>query len=270
MTEKNDNLRILFIGDVVAKIGRRAVQAIVPNLRSELDVHMVIANAENAAHGAGLTQKTYDEIISSGVDFLTSGNHIWNNPDALNLLTNSAKIIRPANYPEGTEGCGWKVVEVSKKNVLVINLMGRVFMHDYIDCPFRTLDSILLETKAANLHAIVIDFHAEATSEKVAFGWYAANRVSAVLGTHTHIMTADERILPHGTAYISDVGMTGHRDSVLGVQKEAIIKKFLTQLPVRHEYEETGPAIFRAVLVEIDSKNCKAVSIKRIERELVI
>jgi hypothetical protein len=263
------NLKILFLGDIVGKIGRRAVAEILPKLREKYKIDLVIANVENLAHGQGATLETLSEVQEAGVDFFTSGNHIWKKKEIIDIFQRGEfPIIRPANYPPSVPGEGWRVIEVGTKKIVIINLMGRVFMKEDLDCPFRKVDEILSPTSDFQLPtSILVDFHCEATSEKKAFGWYLDGRVSAVIGTHTHIPTADGEILPQGTAYISDVGMIGAKESVLGVDKDIIIKKFLDQMPGVHEIPEEGSAIFQAVLVEIDPKNGKSVKIERLDRE---
>jgi len=264
-------MKILFFGDIVGKIGRQAITQILPDLKKEYKPDLVIANAENLAHGKGVTRDTLESMMDIGVDFFTSGNHIWKKKDAYPVLQeNKLPLIRPANYPPEVPGTGYKIIEVGSKKVLIINLVGRVFMKEDFDCPFRALDEILKETKKQKPNVIIIDFHAEATSEHRAMGFYATGQVSAVLGTHTHIQTADEEISPKGTAYITDVGMVAAKDSILGVDKEDIIKKFLTQLPVEHTMPESGQVTVNAVFLEVDPKTTKATKIKRINQEVEI
>lgn len=267
----SQNLKILFIGDIMGKPARKAVAALLPDIRREHGVDCVIANAENLAHGKGITRQTLEEILSAGVDYCTSGNHIWSKPEGLEILDEpNTKVIRPKNYPERNPGKGVTLITIGDKKLLLINLIGTVFMHDSVDNPFLMLDDILKEYAAADISGIFIDFHAEATSEKNAFGLYADGRVSAVVGTHTHIPTADERVLPKGTAYITDVGMVGIKNSSLGVSYESVIRKFLTQLPDRHEIPDTGCVVFNAVLVTIDPTTQKALSIQRIQKDIDI
>jgi metallophosphoesterase (TIGR00282 family) len=256
-------LRLLMIGDVVGRNGRRAVKVNLEDLRREFDLDFVIANGENAAGGAGITRDTAQELFFSGVDVLTMGNHVWNVKDAFDYIARETRIVRPANYPPGTPGAGYNIFETRRKvKIGVINLAGRVFLQG-MDCPFRKADEIIARIKK-NTNIVVVDFHAEATSEKVAMGWYLAGRVSAVVGTHTHVQTADERILPGGTAYITDLGMTGPHDSVIGVKKETVIDKFISQMPQRFEVAN-GPYQFNAALVEIDEFTGEASSIVRIQ-----
>jgi len=258
-------MNILFIGDIFGGPGRDATKKLLPKIKKEMKISFVIANGENLTHGKGMSPEHVKEMMSAGVDFFTSGNHVWKNKDGVARLDDPKfPVIRPANYPPGVPGRGYKVVSDGlMKKILVVSLLGRVFMQDDTDCPFRTMDKILEETKHENLSAIIVDFHAEATSEKVAFGHYMDGRVSAVLGTHTHIPTADGRILDGGTAYITDVGMVGPRDSVIGLEKDTIIKQFLTQLPAKHNVAESE-CTFCAVKVEIDPKTKQAKSIEHI------
>ena len=254
-------MKILVIGDIIGKPGRRAVRELLPGLRHELGADMVIANAENAAGGFGLTAETAEELLKAGCDVFTSGNHIWAQKDFLPHLDGALPVVRPANYPEGVPGRGYLI----KDNVMVVNLIGRTFM-GIADCPFRTMDRLLenIEPKPA---VIVVDFHAEATSEKAALGFYLDGRVSAVLGTHTHVGTVDTKILPEGTAYVTDIGMTGPEDSVIGDDKESVIRRFLTGMP-HHLSVGRGSPIFSAVLVSIDDETGRALSISRVDRKL--
>lgn len=253
-------MNILFIGDVVGRPGRRAVRRLVPGLRQEYSVDLVIANGENVAGGAGITSETARELFDAGVDFITTGNHVWDNKEVFSLLENESRIIRPINYPPGCPGQGYAIITSNMGiPVGIINASGRTFLPS-LDCPFRAcataVDDLYGETKN-----IIIDFHAEATSEKLAFGWFMDGKVSAIIGTHTHVQTNDARILPRGTAYITDVGMTGPRDSILGVKVEPVVAKFLTGLPQRFEVAK-GTVELNAVVVEILDGSCQA---KRIE-----
>jgi hypothetical protein len=254
-------MRVLMLGDVVGRPGRRAVAQLLPSLREELGIDLVIANGENAAGGRGLTLATAGELFAAGVDVLTSGNHIWDQKEVLPHLDGELPILRPLNYPPGVPGHGYLVHE----GTLIVNLMGRVFMGSW-DCPFRAFDSLLQKVDPLP-SKIIVDFHAEATSEKVAFGWYADGRTSAVLGSHTHVATADPRLLPKGTAYITDVGMVGPLDSVIGVRTQAVLERFLTQTPTAMPVAE-GTVIFNSVLVELDGLTGKAVSIARLDRRV--
>ncbi|HXH21945.1 MAG TPA: TIGR00282 family metallophosphoesterase [Dehalococcoidia bacterium] len=256
-------MRVLFIGDVVGKPGRRALEALLPPLREELALDVVVANGENVAGGRGLTDRTARELFEAGVDIISSGNHIWDQKEIIELLDSDKPVIRPANYPPGSPGRGW----VTHKGLTVLNLQGRTFMQA-IDCPFRTADAVLADGLPA---PILVDFHAEATSEKVAMGWYLDGRVAAVVGTHTHVPTADQRLLPGGTAYVTDTGMTGSRDSVIGFEVEAVHRLFLTQLPTRLPVEERSRDVkLNAVLIEIEGAAGRALSIQRIDRETVL
>jgi metallophosphoesterase (TIGR00282 family) len=252
-------MRVLCIGDVVGKPGRRAVSALLPGLRKEYEVDVVVANGENLAAGRGLTAGTANEMFAAGVDALTSGNHIWDQREIIPHLDSEPRIVRPANYPEGTPGRGM----MHCHGLTIINLMGRTFMYE-IDDPFRAADRLLEHASGP----VLVDMHAEATSEKVAMGWYLDGRVSAVVGTHTHVPTADPRILPQGTAYVTDLGMVGARDSIIGVEIEPVIQKFLTGMPARFTVAEKAEVIqFNSVLVEIDERTGKALSIERVDRE---
>ncbi|MDD5043654.1 MAG: TIGR00282 family metallophosphoesterase [Patescibacteria group bacterium] len=266
-------MKILFLGDVDGKTGREAVKKTLPELKKEYAPDIVIANGENMAHGLGIAPKSMQELIEAGVDFFTSGNHVWDKKEIYEVLKNPElkdKIIRPANYPPGVEGEGYKIIPVDTKSLLVINLVGRVFFSENFDCPFRALDDILTKTKNKKIDGIIVDFHAEATSEKVALGWYADGRVAAVIGTHTHVQTADEKILPRGTAYLSDAGMTGSVNSIIGASKENVLKIFLTQVKQPIEAAEDETAIINGVLVEINPKNKLAEKILRINKEIKI
>jgi metallophosphoesterase (TIGR00282 family) len=249
------------IGDIVGRSGRRAVKDNLPGLIRELAVDFVIANGENAAGGNGITREIVRELYKLGVNVITMGNHVWHNKDIFSFIDQDSRIIRPANYPPGAPGQGFGIYEVSNIKVAVINLSGRVFMPS-LDCPFRKVDEILsCITEKARI--VVVDFHAEATSEKIALGWYLNGRVSAVCGTHTHVQTADERVLPGGTAYITDLGMTGPRDSVIGVETKLVLEKFYTQMPRRFEVA-SGLYQFNGVVLEIDTDTGKALTIERI------
>lgn len=265
------NIKILMFGDVVGAIGRKAITETLPQLKKELKPDLIIANAENLAHGKGATKKTLDELTKAGVDFFTSGDHAFDKKEIFSILENKeAIIIRPANYPPLALGSGYKIIEAGARKILVVNLIGRVFVKADYDCPFRKIDEILKETEKEKPNAVIIDFHTEATSEIRAFGFYVDGRASAVIGTHTHVPTADAQILPNGTAYLSDVGMAGAKNSILGIDKENVIKNFLTQMPIEHEIPETGKAIVNGVFLEIDSKTKKAKKIKRIDKEAEI
>ncbi|MBL7071830.1 MAG: TIGR00282 family metallophosphoesterase [Candidatus Omnitrophica bacterium] len=260
-------MNILFIGDIVGSPGRRAVRELIPRIKEKEKTDFIVANAENAAGGSGLTPKIAEELISYGVNVLTSGDHVWKRKEIMEVLDEDNRVLRPANYPEGVPGMGWGVYSIKKGKIKigVINLVGRVFMES-VECPFRVCRGIVEEVKAQTPN-IIIDIHAEATSEKIALAWYLDGMVSAILGTHTHVQTADERIYPKGTAFICDVGMTGPHDSVIGRKPEQILTRFITQLPTRFEMAEENIQL-NGALVTIDEETGKAVDIKRIREKL--
>lgn len=264
-------MKILFIGDIFGRPGRNTVKKLLPEFKAKYGAHLVIANAENMHHGKGVDEGQMNEMQKVGVDFFTSGNHVWKERSIIPRLNDkNLPLIRPANYPEGAPGRGFQIIEGGlMQRVLVINLMGRVFMPIHLDCPFRTADRILKQFEHEQLSAIFVDFHAEATAEKAALAHYLDGRVSAVIGTHTHIPTFDARILPNGTAFQSDVGFTGPIDSIIGLEKESIIKNFLTQVPVKHEVAD-GDTIFNAILIEIDDQTKKAISVEQIQRQVEV
>ncbi len=256
-------MRLLIIGDIVGRSGRRAVKVNVGSLRKEFNLDFVIANGENVAGGKGITEDTARDLFLNGVDVLTMGNHVWNKREAYAYLDRESRIVRPANYPPGTPGRGWAIYTAPGNiTICVINLAGRIFL-EALDCPFRRVDEIVKRIKE-QARIIIVDFHAEATSEKMAMGWYLSGRVSAVVGTHTHVQTADERILPGGTAYITDLGMTGPMDSVIGVKKDVVIEKFISGIP-RYFEVATGPFQFNGAIIEIDEGTGEAVSIRRVQ-----
>jgi len=251
-------LRVLMIGDVVGRPGRRKVNQCLPGLCHDYGIDLVIANGENSAGGIGITPDTAKELFDCGVNVITSGNHVWAKKEIIPHLDSEVPILRPLNFAPGVPGRGFLKME----GVLIVNLIGRVFIGEF-DCPFRAMDCLLSEIENDS-KVIIVDFHAEATSEKVAMGRYLDGRVSAVLGTHTHVATADACILPKGTAYVTDVGMVGPVDSVIGVDTESAIRSFLTGMPHRFFMGE-GYANFDAVLVEVDESTGKAIGIKRIQ-----
>ena len=258
-------LKILFIGDIIGRPGRQLVRDVLPRLIDQHMIDLVVANGENAAAGFGLTPDVVAELFDLGIDVLTTGNHVWDKRDGLVCLEQEPGLLRPANYPVDTPGRGVGIFQTpAGLSVAVVNLEGRVFMGN-LDCPFRKADAILDEL-GSNQRIVFVDFHAEATSEKGALAAYLDGRVSAVVGTHTHVQTADERVLPGGTAFISDVGMSGARDSVIGIRKELSIQRFLTQMPVRYEIAKNDPVLC-GVVVSIDESTGKATGIERVQVE---
>ena len=260
-------MKILFIGDIFGHPGRRIVKELLPTLVGEYDPDLVLANGENAAAGFGITPPLVEELLDMGIAVLTSGNHIWDKKEIYTYLNEHAdgRLLRPANYPPGAPGHGAYVGKTRTGfDYAVLNLQGRIFMNP-IDCPFRTADAELAKIPS-QVKVRIVDIHAEATSEKISLGWYLDGRVTAVLGTHTHIATADETILPNGAAYVTDLGMTGPYDSVIGIDKQPVIQKFLNQLPTRFEVAK-GDVRLHAVLIEADPQTGHALSIQRIMRK---
>ncbi|MFD1037911.1 TIGR00282 family metallophosphoesterase [Virgibacillus byunsanensis] len=255
-------MKILFIGDVVGSPGRDMVQQYLPKLKEKYKPNMTIINGENAASGKGINEKIYKQFLEYGAQVVTLGNHAWDKKEIFEFIDDAKNMIRPANFPEGTPGKGLVFTNVNGVEVAVINMQGRTFLPP-LDDPFRKVDELIEEAKKRT-NIIFVDFHAEATSEKQAMGWYVDGKVSAVVGTHTHTQTADERILPQGTAYITDVGMTGPYDAILGVEKEAVMKRFLTNLPVRFEIDKKGRTQLNGFLVTISEKTGKASKVERI------
>jgi len=257
-------MNILFIGDIVGKPGRQAVKQRLPEMRNEFDIALCIVNAENAAGGSGMSGTVVNELFSFGVDVITSGDHVWRNKDVFSVMGKNYRVLKPANYPKSTPGRGSCVVSAANGiKVGVINIQGRVFMKP-IDCPFVSVTEELREIQQQT-KIIVVDFHAEATSEKIAMGWYLDGKVSAVLGTHTHVPTADARVLPQGTAYITDTGMVGAEKSVLGRDIDAVLKHFTTSLPSRFSVA-TGDVIINCVVVDIDESTGLARNIMQLEK----
>jgi metallophosphoesterase (TIGR00282 family) len=252
-------MHIFFIGDIVGAPGRRAVEELLPRVVDRYFIDLVVANGENAAGGIGITPQVAEHLLNQGVDLLTSGNHIWKHKEILPYLDEVDRLLRPANYPPDTPGRGHAVIETAAgEKVAVINLEGRVFMNP-LECPFRTVDHILSALPAA-IKVTLVDMHAEATSEKLAMGWYLDGRVSAVIGTHTHVQTADERILPGGTGYITDAGMTGPINSVIGMKKEVILERFLSQRPQPFKVA-TQDIQMQGVLLKVDAAGrCQEIS----------
>jgi len=269
MTDRTALLRCMVIGDIIGKPGRLAVVTNLRDLRAELDLDLVIANGENLAAGAGLTPSLAEELFANGVDVITSGNHIWDKREIYDYLDSGRPVLRPLNYPDDAPGKGWLLHALPDGDrVAVVNVMGRVFMNQ-LDSPFAAMDS-LLDGAAEPLPPIrIVDFHCEITSEKNAMGWYLDGRVTAVLGTHTHVPTADAPLLPKGTAYISDVGMTGPRDSVIGFSLETVLPRFLTHLPTRFAVAD-GPVSFNAVVIEAQRGTGHATSITQLQRVIEV
>ncbi len=261
-------MNILCIGDIVGKSGREAVRQLLPGIKEEFKIDVVIANAENCAGGMGVTSRLARNLFSYGCDILTLGDHVWDKDEIKEFLNGSDNIIRPANFPEGAPGRGSCIFQLrSGEKIAVVNLLGRVFMRYNVTCPFLELRNLVKVVKEQNVRTVIVDMHAEATSEKVAIGHFIDGEVSAVVGTHTHIQTADEKILPKGTAYITDLGMTGPYDSVIGQEKEAIIRRFLTSLPEKF-HVATENVILHGVVIAVDEASGKARSIGRIQKKL--
>jgi metallophosphoesterase (TIGR00282 family) len=263
MSADPDDFRILFVADVVGRPGREALKALLPALKVELRPHLTIVNGENSAGGFGITAKTADELRSAGADLVTTGNHVWDRSQFVEEISGLDYVLRPYNFPPGAPGRGVLESETAGERVLVMNLQGRIFLPD-LDDPFRAANEILATHPDARI--VFCDMHAEATSEKIAMGWHLDGRASAVVGTHTHVPTADPRVLPGGTAYVTDVGMVGPRDGVIGVDKDAVLSRFLTGMPHRFE-TATGVVTFNSVLVTISKPTGRARSIQRIDRE---
>jgi len=260
-------MNILFIGDIVGSPGRQAIKQLLPELKKEYRLAFTIANAENAAGGSGITSAVAQELFDTGIDVLTSGDHIWKKKEIFEIIDKETRILRPVNFPLGVPGRGWAVFKTRDNiKIGVINVQGRVFM-EAIECPFRTSRQAQ-EALSKETNIIIVDIHAEATSEKVALGWYLDGKASAVLGTHTHIQTADERILPDGCAYITDVGMTGPFDSVIGRRIEDVLERFVTSVPNRFEVAKENIQV-QGVILDIDENTGRARSIVRIQRKLI-
>ena len=262
MPNNKERIKCLFIADILGKPGRRIISDKVPALRREYDIDVCVANCENASGGKGITVNVAEALYSSGVDILTSGNHIWTHKEIGPYLDRQPYLLRPANFPPGANGSGFGVFPLGHDlHVGVLNLQGRVFMSE-LDCPFRVA-SEAVDVLRQSTPIIIVDFHAEATSEKMAMGWYLDGKVTAVLGTHTHVQTADERILPKGTAYITDVGLTGPHDSIIGIETDIVLGRFLTQLPARFE-PATDNVKLCGIVVTIDVRTGRAVHLQRL------
>ena len=256
-------MRILFLGDIVGKPGRQAVRALLPRLIDREQLALVIANCENVAGGIGVDPKSAVELLDAGVNVLTSGNHVWRQKEILEFIDREPRLLRPANFPPMAPGRGWTVCETAEgTRVAVVNLIGRVFM-DSVDCPFRTAETLWPDVRA-RAPIVVVDMHGEATSEKVAMGWFLAGKASAVLGSHTHVQTADERVLPGGTAYVTDVGMCGPSESVIGVKKDLVIQRFITRMPVKFEVAG-GPVLVQGAFIDVDAQSGRASGIRRLQ-----
>jgi len=262
-------ISVLMIGDIVGKPGREIFKEKLPSLVKRHKPDLIIVNGENASNGRGLSESSANEIFSAGADVITMGNHTWDNKEITEFIDDTPRLLRPANYPPGTPGRGWIIHEIRPdiRPVAVVSLMGRSYMNTtIIDCPFQVIDKVIGEINSGlpdyRRPALIVDFHAESTSEKETMGFYLAGRAAAVLGTHTHVQTSDERVLPGGVAYITDAGMSGVRDSVLGVRPDIMIQRFLTQMPARHVLAE-GPRILSGAVVRVDGDNGKALDITR-------
>lgn len=255
-------MKILFVGDVVGSPGRDAVKEYLPKLKEKYHPTVTIINGENAAAGKGITETIYRQFLEMGAQVVTMGNHTWDKKEIYDFIDDAKYLIRPANFPKNNPGKGIVYLNINGVQVAVINIQGRTFL-PAIDDPFEKVDELIAEAKKKT-NIIFVDFHGEATSEKQAFGWYVDGKVSAVVGTHTHVQTADERILPEGTAYITDVGMTGPYDGILGVERDAVLKRFTTSLPVRFEITKKGTSQLNAVLITINDNTGKSESIQRI------
>jgi hypothetical protein len=254
-------MNVLMVGDVYGEPGRAALGKLLPKIRQQHQIDLAVVNVENSAGGFGITPALARSFLDQGVDVMTTGNHIWDKKEIIEYIGRENLLLRPANFPAGTPGSGFITVKAGPHRVAVLNLMGRVFMHP-IDCPFRKADEILPELRK-DTPVILVDMHAEATSESVAMGWYLDGRVSAVVGTHRHVQTADERVLPGGTAYITDLGLTGPTDGIIGVDRDQIIQRFLTQMPIKFETAK-GPAQLQGVVIVVDPDTGRASDIRRL------
>ena len=260
---KKKEVNVLFIADIIGKPGLEITATLLPSLKKKYNIDLCIANGENGAAGKGLTEKIAKTYFSIGIDVITSGNHIWDNKNFYPFLATHDKILRPFNYPEGNVGRGYTIINIwDDIPALIINLQGKTFMFP-INCPFRAASRVIEKYKD-QVKIIIIDFHAEASAEKIALGWYLDGKISALIGTHTHVQTADERVLPYGTAYITDAGMTGPMDSVIGMKKEIAIQRFLKQVPIRYQ-PATDNNKLCAVVMKIDTETGRATSIERLQ-----
>ncbi|HEY3277286.1 MAG TPA: TIGR00282 family metallophosphoesterase [Syntrophorhabdaceae bacterium] len=253
-------IRVLFLGDVIGKPGRKAVESFVRTVEADFK----IMNGENIAGGIGITPSLANEMLSSGIDLLTTGNHVWRKRDIIPYLMGEQRVIRPLNYPPGTPGFGYSVIRKGNKALSVANIEGRIFMGT-VDCPFRAMEELIAH--ADKSIPLIVDFHAEATSEKIAMGWFLDGEVAALVGTHTHVQTADERVLPNGTGYITDLGMTGPADSVIGMEKSAILTKFITQLPQKFEVGKDDVEV-QGVLLTLAATGNRCLKIERVKQKI--
>jgi hypothetical protein len=262
---KSENIfRVLAFGDVIGDIGRKALASVIGRMKINMSPDIVVVNGENAAHGFGITRQAAKQLLDTGVDVITTGNHVWQKKEVFEFIDSTPNLLRPINYPPNTPGHGTFIYEVNGLKTAVINAMGRIFM-DAIDCPFQRVDLEIERLRKEGVTIILIDFHADATSEKQAFGWYFDGRISAVWGTHTHIQTADERILPKKTAYITDIGMCGSIDSVIGMKIEESYRKVIQHLPVRFSPEDKGKIEVQGIVIDVDKETGESVLISRIK-----
>jgi metallophosphoesterase (TIGR00282 family) len=260
-------MRLLFLGDVVGRPGRRAINHLLPRLRAREGVQFVVANCENASGGKGIDPRSAEELRDAGVDVLTSGNHVWQNREIIAYMRENERLLRPLNFPRGVPGLGWTIQAARRSDAMVgvLNLIGRVFMAP-ADCPFQAAAEAVDEMRKRTA-IILVDMHAEATSEKVGMGRFLDGKVSAVVGSHTHVQTADERVLPGGTAHLTDAGMCGPEESVLGVKTDQVLQRFLTQMPVRFEVA-AGPVLVQGALIDVDEASGRATEIRRIRERV--
>lgn len=258
------HIRILFLGDIVGLAGRSLFQKHIGRIKRELQVDAVIVNGENSSHGKGITSKIMRFFKHNGVDVVTSGNHIWRQKEVYSYLSENNDLLRPANYPSSCPGTGFTLFSCKGHEIGVINLQGRIFMRDHVECPFKVADTLIAFLKSKT-NMIFVDFHAEATSEKMGLAYYLAGKISGLVGTHTHIQTADERILPGATAYISDLGMAGSLNSMIGMQKEQIITHLITQMPVKFEVDTQPPYLMTGAYIDVDPTSGRAIDIQRVK-----
>jgi len=258
------HIRVLFLGDIIGVTGRTLFQKHIGRIKRELQIDAIVVNGENSSHGRGITSKIMKFFKHNGVDVVTSGNHIWRQKEIYSYLSENDDLLRPANYPTACPGSGVTIFSCKGHEIGVINLQGRIFMRDHVDCPFKTADTILTYLKSKT-NIIFVDFHAEATSEKMGLAYHLSGKISGLVGTHTHIQTADERIFPGATAYISDLGMAGSLNSMIGMKKEQIIKHLMTQMPVKFEVETQAPYIMTGVYIDVEPTSGRALDIQRVK-----